>query len=62
MNNCILTDIFVYYKGSDIFNPLLPSVPYMAGSAKTSISTHKGIIKISYEGHDYESVDDKCLS
>ena len=45
------------------FNPLLPSVPYMARSAKIFISILEGIIKkISYERRDYESVDKKSIS
>ena len=46
-----------------MFNPVLPSEANMRRSAKISILILEGIIKkISYERHDYESVEEKSLS
>ena len=50
-------------KWNETFINLLPSVPYMARSAKKFCSISEGIIKIfSHERRDYESVDKKSLS
>ena len=49
-------------ENAAVFNPLLPSVPYMWRSAKISILIYEGIIKKFYERRDYESVDEKRLS
>ena len=54
---------FTRNSRDDNYNPLLPSVPYMARSAKILNSIIEEIIKnISYERRDYESVDKKSLS
>ena len=46
-----------------IYNPLLPIVHKSARIDKFPILKLEGIIKkISYERHDYESVDEKSLS
>ena len=46
-----------------LFNPLLPSVSYMARLAKFIIFISEGIInKIYYERPDYESVAENRLS
>ena len=51
------------WKFTDFFNPLLPIAHKSAQIDKILILELEGIIKkISYERHEYESVDEKSLS
>ena len=54
----IISTVWEHY-----FNPLLPSAFKSTRISKISILKIEGILKkISYEIHDYESVDKKSLS
>ena len=61
----LIMNYFILFipKFPTYFNPFPPSVPIWHRLAKHSILILEGIIKkISYERHDYESVDEKSLS
>ena len=50
-------------KISNLFNPLLPSVPYInTFSQKFDFNLRSDHQKISYERRDYASADEKILS
>ena len=60
--SCLIIIVLILTLNKNI-NSLMPIVALIQRSAKILILIKEGIIKrISYERHDYESVDEKSIS